>query len=408
MKWLDFKQYKATYTGFLALNIPAIVLTQILLGIFNNTSILVISAIPIILSGWLFGRRFAWYSALILFTGNGLHFHVRHMDEFSAPGSMFLGAFSYTIYASIGTALRFVRDLYTKIHQLNEELKEAQKELVEKAHQAGMADIAVGTIHNVGNILNSVKASVEAMEGILSVSPLEGLTQANKLLGMHVDRLDDFILVDPRGKKLLQYYLKIEEPLQGTFDQLGQNVKRAMEKVNAINDVIAAQQTYAGVGGLSEKVRLADILEDALTMQSGSLDHHKIKVTRDYADVPEIFVHKTKLVHILVNLINNAKDAMVDTPTGNRVLALSIYQEGERIVIHVKDTGSGIAAENITRIFSQGFTTKKGGHGFGLHSCANYMKEMGGEIRAESDGKGKGAAFVLTFHNGAVYLHEKF
>jgi signal transduction histidine kinase len=297
------------------------------------------------------------------------------------------------------TIKEYTANLEKMVAERTKELKEAQKELVEKAHQAGMADIAAGTLHNVGNILNSVKASVEAMEGILGVSPLEGLTKANKLLGDHIDRLDDFILADPRGKKLLHYYIKLEEPLKGACDQLGQNVRRVMEKINAINDVIAAQQAYAGVGGLSEKVRLADIIEDAITMQSGSLERHKIKVVRNYAEVPELFVQKTKLVHILVNIIKNAKDAMAGSEAEKRTLTLSISRDGTTLSIKVRDTGCGIAAENITRIFSHGFTTKKGGHGFGLHSCANYMREMGGEIRAESDGEGKGAAFVLTFTN---------
>ena len=55
----------------------------------------------------------------------------------------------------------------------------------------------------------------------------------------------------------------------------------------------------------------------------------------------------------------------------------------------------GIARENLTRIFSHGFTTKKHGHGFGLHSCANAAGEMGGSLSVRSDGPGKGATFTL-------------
>jgi signal transduction histidine kinase len=297
------------------------------------------------------------------------------------------------------TIKQYTGNLEKMVAERTNELREAQKELVEKAHQAGMADIAAGTLHNVGNLLNSVKASVEAMENVMRVTPLESLTKANKLLGENIDRLDDFILTDPRGKKLMHYYLKIEEPIQDACDQLGQNIKRVMEKIISISDVIAAQQSYAGVGGLTEKVKLADIIEDAITMQTGSISRHKIILVRDYADIPEIFVQKAKLVHILVNLIKNAKDAMIGTAPENKVLALSITRDERAIIIKVKDSGCGIAAENLTKIFSHGFTTKKGGHGFGLHSCANYMKEMGGEIWAESGGVGKGAAFVLEFKN---------
>ena len=302
------------------------------------------------------------------------------------------------------TIKQYTGNLEKMVADRTQELKEAQKELVEKAHQSGMADIAAGTLHNVGNLLNSVKASVEVIETVMNGSPLDGLVKANKLLGENMARLDEFITTDPRGKKLLHYFLKIEEPIQNAFDQIAQNIKRVIEKVAVIGDVIAAQQSYAGVGGLSEKVKLTEIIEDALTMQSGTIDRHNINLIRDYSDVPEIFVQKTKLVHIMVNLIKNAKDAMEGLEPDKKTLVLSITQDDRAIFIHVKDSGCGIPCENITKIFSHGFTTKKTGHGFGLHSCANYMKEMGGEIRAESEGVGKGSLFTLKFNTTAQAL----
>ncbi|HVH46082.1 MAG TPA: ATP-binding protein [Labilithrix sp.] len=61
----------------------------------------------------------------------------------------------------------------------------------------------------------------------------------------------------------------------------------------------------------------------------------------------------------------------------------------------VADNGEGIAKENLTRIFTHGFTTKPGGHGFGLHASALAAQEMGGALRAETNGVGSGATFVL-------------
>jgi signal transduction histidine kinase len=61
----------------------------------------------------------------------------------------------------------------------------------------------------------------------------------------------------------------------------------------------------------------------------------------------------------------------------------------------VSDNGVGIASENLTRIFNHGFTTRKDGHGFGLHSGALAAREMGGALWAQSDGPGKGATFTL-------------
>jgi signal transduction histidine kinase len=331
-------------------------------------------------------------------------YEIAHGDydrEVVATTSDEIGSLAENFEQMRKTIKQYTGNLEKMVADRTRELKEAQKELVEKAHQSGMADIAAGTLHNVGNLLNSLKASVEATETILNGSPLDGLTKANKLLGENMSRIDEFMTADPRGKKLLQYYLKIEEPLQNAFDQVVQNIKRVIEKVAVIGDVIAAQQSYAGVGGLSEKVKLSEIIEDALTMQSGTIDRHNINLVREYSDVPEIFVQKTKLVHIMVNLIKNAKDAMEGLTPDKKTLVLSVTQDNRAIFICVKDSGCGIPADNITKIFSHGFTTKKAGHGFGLHSCANYMKEMGGEIWAESGGLGKGASFTLKFTTAA-------
>jgi len=68
---------------------------------------------------------------------------------------------------------------------------------------------------------------------------------------------------------------------------------------------------------------------------------------------------------------------------------------GGRVQIYVTDNGVGIAAENLTRVFAFGYTTKKAGHGFGLHSSALAAREMGGSLVAQSDGPGQGATFVL-------------
>jgi two-component system, NtrC family, sensor kinase len=76
-------------------------------------------------------------------------------------------------------------------------------------------------------------------------------------------------------------------------------------------------------------------------------------------------------------------------------LSIAIAIVASRLRIRVEDDGEGIAPENMVRLFSHGFTTRKSGHGFGLHSCALGAKVMGGQLMAHSDGVGKGAVFTL-------------
>jgi two-component system, NtrC family, sensor kinase len=77
-------------------------------------------------------------------------------------------------------------------------------------------------------------------------------------------------------------------------------------------------------------------------------------------------------------------------------ISLRIERQGPGMIsLSVTDTGVGIAAENIEKIFQHGFTTRKDGHGFGLHSAANDARAMGGELTVSSPGLGKGARFEL-------------
>jgi signal transduction histidine kinase len=100
-------------------------------------------------------------------------------------------------------------------------------------------------------------------------------------------------------------------------------------------------------------------------------------------------------MQILVNLVSNAKHALEEASPARRELLLAIAKVDGGVRIEVRDNGIGISAENLAKIFNHGFTTKKQGHGFGLHNCANAAQQMDGSLTAYSDGPGKGASFVL-------------
>jgi signal transduction histidine kinase len=74
---------------------------------------------------------------------------------------------------------------------------------------------------------------------------------------------------------------------------------------------------------------------------------------------------------------------------------LSVSNGGDYVRIVVADNGVGIPKENLTRIFNHGFTTRKEGNGFGLHSGVLAAKEMGGRLVAAGEGTGHGATFTL-------------
>jgi C4-dicarboxylate-specific signal transduction histidine kinase len=168
------------------------------------------------------------------------------------------------------------------------------------------------------------------------------------------------------------------------------------KNVEHIKSIVVMQQNYAKVFGSSEPIKPAELVEDALRMHSGALVRHEVRVVREYQqNLPEITVDKHKLLQILVNLISNAKKACDESLHPQRLLTVRIANGEGRLKISIIDNGVGIAPENLTRIFNHGFTTRKDGHGFGLHSGALAAKEMGGALIAHSDGYGKGAQFTI-------------
>jgi two-component system NtrC family sensor kinase len=166
--------------------------------------------------------------------------------------------------------------------------------------------------------------------------------------------------------------------------------------VDHIKEIVATQQSYAGSSSIVEPVQIQDLVEDALRMNLGALTRHEVTVVKEFAIVPVLPLDKARLLQILINLISNAKQSLDAVKQGSRRMTLALEFTKERLLrISVSDQGEGIAAENLSRIFNHGFTTRKNGHGFGLHSCALAAKEMGGTLSAESAGAGMGATFRL-------------
>ncbi|MTI88230.1 MAG: GHKL domain-containing protein [Balneolaceae bacterium] len=292
---------------------------------------------------------------------------------------------------------RLVRERTEELRETLKELKSTRNELVEKAHKAGMADIATGVLHNVGNILNSLNTSANLMYETLGKTKLQSFYKANKLLRENRPTFKSFFVEDPRGEKLLDYYLKLEESLKKEQDALTKQNKRLLRKVDLINDVISAQQSYASSGAMNETLSLQEVIKDTLTLQAGSVERHSININKELEPTGQVTGDKSKLVHILVNLLKNAKEALEGNKPDNRNITIRLRQDEDTIYMSVCDNGGGIEQKVLNKIFSHGYTTKSGGHGFGLHSCANYMTEMGGKLTVNSPGLGKGATFTLMF-----------
>jgi signal transduction histidine kinase len=303
---------------------------------------------------------------------------------------------SFSEIKRVNTALQTANDeLEQRVEERTRQLKDTQSELMDTARQAGMAEIATNVLHNVGNVLNSVNISADLVSRKLRSSKALGLGKAMNLINEHSHDLGHFLTEDEKGKLLPGYLNQLVEAIaveqQGLTDELAQLSK----SVDHIKDIVSTQQSYAGANTLMEPLVVSELLEDALRMNSGALTRHHVTVIKEYGEVPRIMGDKHRLLLILINLISNAKYAMAGVSNHARNMTLKATVVDEELQISVKDEGEGIPAENMTRIFAHGFTTRKDGHGFGLHSCALAAIEMNGHLTVHSEGPGTGATFVL-------------
>jgi PAS domain S-box-containing protein len=278
-----------------------------------------------------------------------------------------------------------------------EELDKLNRQLMNTSRQAGMAEVATGVLHNVGNVLNSVSVSATLVTDRLRRSKVVNLRRATTLLREQNGQLAEFLTSDPKGKLLPEYLGTVADQLAGEQTKLITLMTSVSEHIEHIKEIVSMQQSYAKVSGVYENLSAAVLVEDALRMNAAAFDRHHIDLVREFGDnLPAVCVDRHKVLQILINLLRNAKYALAARGEDDKRIVIRLgLASPERVKITVGDNGIGIDPAHLTSIFNHGFTTKKDGHGFGLHSGANAAKEMGGTLTAHSDGLGKGAEFTL-------------
>ncbi len=285
------------------------------------------------------------------------------------------------------------RDI-TKRKMAEMALEATHRELLDASWQAGMAEVATNVLHNVGNVLNSVNISCSVIQEKVRKSRIGSVAKAGELLQSHTGNIAEFFDTHP-GQKLPEYLGKLAQRLAEEQTAITGELESLSANIDYIKDIVAMQQSYAGVSGVTEVIDIAELVELSLRITKETLSRHEIEVVREYGDVPPVAVQKAKVLQILVNLMSNAKYACCETSREDKQMTLRLTSDGIIARIAVTDNGVGISPENMTRIFSHGFTTKADGHGFGLHGSVIAARQMGGDLTAHSEGSGRGATFTL-------------
>ncbi len=275
------------------------------------------------------------------------------------------------------------------------EREELHRQLVEASREAGMAEVATGVLHNVGNVLNSVNVGIELLREKVHNSKVSGLTRVMALANEHSDDPARFVAEHPKGQKIFPYLTRLGQSLENENKRMVEELDNVQKSVNHINDIVATQQDFARSSAVTETASPSGIIEEAIRINREGLGQSKVEIVREFEPMPDMILDRHRVLQILVNMFRNAQQAFDEVEQDDKVLTIRLQTTEDKIRIELEDNGPGIEAENLTRIFSHGFTTKKTGHGFGLHSCATSAMEMRGSLTVRSDGRGCGATFML-------------
>jgi PAS domain S-box-containing protein len=284
----------------------------------------------------------------------------------------------------------------TGLKNAEAKLEQVNKQLMVASRMAGMAEVATTVLHNVGNVLNSINISSSVISDMLRNSKVGNLGKAAALIEKHNGDLPDFLTNDPKGKQLPSYLSGVAAHMAADEKKLREEFAALYTNIEHIKEIISRQQSYAKLSGVLEMVSPRDLIEDAMQLNAGAFERHQVEVIREICPVPPLLIDKHQALQILVNLLRNAKHAVDDHGHADKRVIIRITRgESGTVKFSVIDNGVGIHPDNMEKIFAHGFTTRKNGHGFGLHSGALAAKQLGGTLTCQSDGPGKGATFTL-------------
>lgn len=284
----------------------------------------------------------------------------------------------------------------TESVEAEKEVARLNRQLVHTSRQAGMAEVSTGMLHNIGNILNTTNLSASIIAETIRNSKLNRLADIASLVQDHADQLPDFLQNDERGKQVPAFLSLLAKRLTEEQNKILEEMRVLTESVEHIKAIVALQQGYASASGAQERFSVGELIDDAVRMHRNSFSRHGVTLTLDVDPLPNLISEKHKILQILVNLLHNAKSACdFEGNTRKEITIRAKQSTPETIRIEVSDTGVGIPQENLSRIFDHGFTTRKDGHGFGLHTSVLAAKSLGGKLFAQSEGDRKGATFTV-------------
>ncbi|MGH7459081.1 MAG: PAS domain-containing hybrid sensor histidine kinase/response regulator [Longimicrobiaceae bacterium] len=235
----------------------------------------------------------------------------------------------------------------------------------------------------------------EEIERERQLKRTERLASLGTLLGGVAHELNNPLTAIKSFAQLMQQEKKHDPEDREALEVIQREAGRAAKIVSDLRLVARSTQQE---GGERIPLDLGEVVEHTLRVRAYSLDTHNIEVKAELMDkLPMIEGDRAEMEQVLLNLVVNAEQAMTDARRPRR-LTVSTQVEGGEVALSVKDSGTGIPADHLDRIFDPFWTTKPPGEGtgLGLSLVHGIVVEHGGRIRVDSR-PGRGTTFTVRF-----------
>ena len=296
----------------------------------------------------------------------------------------------------LGTLARAFDEMLTQ-------LDESRANSVSLSRKAGMAEVAAGVLHNVGNAMTNVNVLADTLTSKLAKSAAPRLSKVSALLTEHQSDLPGFFGSGHPGQQIPSYIAQLANHLHDELADYQQDLTGLREGLQHVKEIVASHQGIASSSNFIEQAELGDVIAKAILIIAASLQKHNVSVAVEVQPPVPVSCDRSKLSQVLVNLIANAKEAMVCANTPRPCITIRGGRgENGTAFIEVRDNGPGVSPEHKDKLFSKGFTTKPDGHGIGLHVSWLAIREMNGTLDMIGTSKDGGATFRLELPSRVV------
>lgn len=274
-----------------------------------------------------------------------------------------------------------------------EDLRRSQEQLVSQAHEAGMAEIANEIIHHLGNYLNSVQSSVHILQ--------EHSRDRRELLLLNrtVELLQNEgseVLVN-KGQALTNLLERVEQSLTDKHMERNTEITRLEDQIRNMAVILGQQRRHSQTPTRKKPVDLGVFINETTQLNLWLRQEKNVVVQKQMGHMPLIFLEPAKLKRVLFYLMENAWEAIEKRGNSDGCITLTTSVEDDFCKLQIQDNGSGFKPEEVNKLFNDGYSTKASYRGFGLHYCANAMREMGGTLSLQSHGENQGTTAILSF-----------